>query len=91
MEEMYFNFFERSKIVWKENILIILKDQILYETKYYRYQHEESDLFYIYYFKHFGIKRSKKILNLFTWLWQGAKESLKAARAEDGGGGRRSA
>ena len=33
----------------------------------------------------------KKILNFFTWLWEGAKDSLKAAGAEDGGGGRRSA
>ena len=31
----------------------------------------------------------KKKLNFFTWLWQGAKESLKAAMAKDGGGGRR--
>ena len=31
----------------------------------------------------------KKILNFFTWLWEGAKDSLKAAGAEDGGGGRR--
>ena len=27
----------------------------------------------------------KKILNFFTWLWEGAKDSLKAAGAEDGG------
>ena len=27
----------------------------------------------------------KKILNFFTWLWQGAKESLKAAGAGEGG------